>query len=191
VKHGVRAAVCVYCGSSAGADPVYADAARELGRSLACEGFQLVYGGSSVGLMRCLADAALDAGGRVIGVRPNWLFKDEPPHSELSELHEVGSMHERKQLMFSLSDAFVILPGGLGTLDEFFEIVSWAQLGIHNKPIIAVDVHGFWAPLFDLISQAERSGFIARHDAGLIKRVGNCAEAMTMLTKTFSEMARL
>lgn len=185
MKQDLRGAVCVYCGSSDGVDPKYLNAAKELGRSLAREGFQLVYGGSSVGLMGCLADAALEAGGRAIGIRPNWLFKNEPPHIGLTELHEVGSMHERKHLMFDLSDAFVVLPGGLGTLDELFEVVSWAQLGLHTKPIIAVDIDRFWAPLFEMILQAQRSGFIASRDACLIKRVAAPAEAVGMLARMF------
>ena len=162
-------------------------AARELGKALALGGFQLIYGGSSVGLMGSLADAALEVRGRVIGIRPNWLFKNEHPHSEFTELHEVSSMHERKRLMFELSDAFVVLPGGLGTLDELFEVVSWAQLGIHNKPIIAVDVDGFWKPLFDLLSQAERAGFIGPREADLIIRVSTSNEAAVILAEMFPE----
>lgn len=187
IRHNVRKSVCVYCGSSTGTDRQYTLAAKELGRSLANGGFQLVYGGSSVGLMGCLADAALEARGRVIGVRPNWLFQNEPPHAGLSELHEVSSMHDRKHLMFDLSDAFVVLPGGLGTLEELFEVLSWAQLGIHNKPIIAVDVDGFWMPLFNLILQAERSGFIGSREAHLLGRVATSAAAVAMLAEVFRE----
>ena len=185
MSYSVKASVCVYCGSSDGADPAYRNAATELGHSLASNGFQLVYGGSSVGLMGSLADAALQAGGRVIGVRPNWLFKDEPPHTGLTELHEASSMHERKRLMVELSDAFVVLPGGLGTFDELLEIVCWAQLGLHHKPILAVDVDGFWTPLFELILRGERSGFITSREVGLLGRVDTPAEAVALLTGVF------
>jgi uncharacterized protein (TIGR00730 family) len=185
VSNSLRTAVCVYCGSSDGANPVYRNAAKELGRSLASNGFELVYGGSSVGLMGSLADAALQAGGRVIGVRPNWLFKDEPSHTGLTELHEVSSMHERKRLMVELSDAFVVLPGGFGTFDELLEIVSWAQLGLHHKPILAVDVDGFWTPLFELIQRGERSGFITPREVALLGRVATPAEAVALLTGIF------
>ena len=182
-----KASVCVYCGSSLGNHPRYLKAAREMGQSLARSGLRLVYGGSSVGLMGSLADAALDSGGEVIGVRPNWLFKGEPPHSRLTALHEVSSLHERKHMMFDLADAFVVLPGGLGTLDEMFEIVSWAQLGLHKKPIIAVDIEGFWAPLFDLISQAERAGFIGSREARLIEHASTPAEAVAVLAEKFGD----
>jgi uncharacterized protein (TIGR00730 family) len=177
--------VCVFCGSSVGNDAKFANAAKELGRSLAIAGYQVVCGGSSIGLMRCIADAALEIGGRVIGVRPNWLFEGEPPHAGLTKLHEVSSLHQRKQLMFDLSDAFVVLPGGLGTVDELFEVLSWSHLGLHNKPIIAVDIDGFWNPIFDLIRQAERSGFIRARDASLLRRVFTSADAVAMLTDIF------
>jgi uncharacterized protein (TIGR00730 family) len=179
--------VCVFCGSSLGNDASFVHAARELGQSLARDGYQLVYGGSSVGLMGRLADAALGAGGRVIGVRPNWLFRREPPHAGLTRLYEVESMHERKQLMLDLSDAFVALPGGLGTFDELFEVASWAQLSLHNKPVIVVDINGFWTPLFDLIRHAERTGFVGPSEAGLIRRVATSAGAVAMLAGICAE----
>jgi uncharacterized protein (TIGR00730 family) len=163
------------------------NAAKELGRSLARNGFQLVYGGSSVGSMGCLADAALEARGQVIGVRPNWLFPNEPPHTGLTKLHEVDSLHERKNLMVDLSDAFLVLPGGLGTIDELFEVLSWAQLGIHNKPVMAIDIDGFWTPLFNLILQAKRVGFIGAREAGLLGRVTTPAEAVAKLASIFPE----
>jgi uncharacterized protein (TIGR00730 family) len=175
--------ICVFCGSSAGVDPRFMNAAKNLGRALAGEGYGLVYGGSSVGLMASLADAAIEAGGRVVGVRPNWLFPGEPPHAGLSEMHEVSSLHQRKSLMFDLADAFVILPGGLGTFDELFEVLSWSHLGLHSKPIIAVDIAGFWTPIFDLIRQASSLGFIAANDSALLRRVTTPEEAVTTLTK--------
>ncbi|MFP5317621.1 MAG: TIGR00730 family Rossman fold protein [Acidimicrobiia bacterium] len=161
-------AVCVYCGSSTGANPRHAEAARHLGRLLAAEEIGVVYGGGAVGLMGILADAALDAGGRVTGVLPRGLFAREVNHPGLTELHEVGSMHERKQLMFDLSGAFVALPGGLGTLEELAEVATWAQLGIHRRPIVVVDVDGFWAPLRELLEGAAAVGFLPQRSLGLV-----------------------
>jgi uncharacterized protein (TIGR00730 family) len=148
-------AVCVFCGSSAPADPCYRDAARALGALVARRGIGLVYGGGSVGLMGELADAALSHGGRVTGVIPAGLFAREVGHTGLTELREVASMHERKQLMYDLSDAFVALPGGLGTLEELAEVATWSQLGLHSKPVVLLDVDGFWEPL---ATQLERPG---------------------------------
>src|SRR5260370_20359166 len=140
-------AVCVFCGSSAPADPRYRDAARTMGALVARRSITLVYGDGTRGLMGELADAALGHGGRVIGVIPTGLFAREINHTGLTELHEVGSMHERKQLMYEKSDAFVALPGGLGTLEELAEIATWSQLGLHSKPVVLLDVDGFWNPL--------------------------------------------
>ena len=173
--------ICVFCGSSSGNDPRFVEAAKELGRLLARNGHRLIYGGSSVGLMASLADAAIEAGGRVVGVRPNWLFPTEPPHAGLAEMHEVGSLQQRKEMMFGLADAFVVLPGGLGTFDELFEVLSQSHLGLHSKPIIAVDIGGFWTPVFDLIRQASDLGFIGKRDAALLCRVTTPGEAVTVL----------
>src|SRR6266568_3388132 len=129
------ASLCVFCGSSTPPDPRYADTARALGTLVAGRGIDLVYGGGSVGLMGEIADAALAAGGRVLGVIPTGLFSREVAHADLTELHEVGSMHERKQLMYDLADGFVALPGGLGTLEEVAEVTTWSQLGLHAKPV--------------------------------------------------------
>jgi len=164
-------AVCVYCGSSTGDDPRHAEAAGQVGRLLAGEGIEVVYGGGAVGLMGTLADAALDAGGRVTGVLPTGLFDREVNHRGLTELHEVDSMHERKQLMFDLSGAFVALPGGLGTLEELAEVTTWAQLGIHRRPIVVVDVDGFWGPLRELLERAAADGFLAERSLGLVSWV--------------------
>lgn len=164
-------AVCVYCGSSTGSNPRHGEAAQRLGRLLAGEGIELVYGGGAVGLMGILADAALDAGGRVTGVLPRGLFAREVNHPGLTELHQVGSMHERKQLMFDLSGAFVALPGGLGTLEELAEVATWAQLGIHRRPIVVVDVERFWAPLRQLLDDAAAGGFLSDQSLGLVSWV--------------------
>jgi uncharacterized protein (TIGR00730 family) len=152
--------VCVFCGSATGADPVFAAAARSFGRLLASRGTALVYGGGHVGLMGALADAVLVAGGSVIGVIPERLAARELAHHGLTELHVVPSMHERKAKMASLADAFVALPGGLGTLDELFEIWTWAQLGFHAKPIGLLDVAGFFAPLLELTRHMVEQGFV-------------------------------
>ena len=140
--------ICVFCGSRHGQNPAYTEAARELGRLLAERGIRLVYGGGRVGLMGEVADATLAAGGQVIGVIPTLLVTKEVEHRGLTQLHEVGSMHERKALMEQLSDAFVVLPGGFGTLDEACEILTWAQLGLHRKPLGLVNT----ACYFDLLS---------------------------------------
>jgi uncharacterized protein (TIGR00730 family) len=149
------AQVCLFCGSNVGARPAYADAARALGQALAAHGKTLVYGGGSVGLMQVAAQAALDAGGRVVGVITEQLMMREVGHRGLTELHVVATMHERKALMAKLSDAFVALPGGYGTFDELCEMATWDQLGIHAKPLVAVNIEGY----FD--------GFLAQLDRGV------------------------
>jgi uncharacterized protein (TIGR00730 family) len=152
--------LCVFCGSSAGTRPEYAAAARALGRTLAERGVGLVYGGARVGLMGELADAALAAGGRVTGVIPHALEAREIAHPGLTELRVVATMHERKAVMSELSDGFVALPGGLGTLEELFEVWTWAQLGVHAKPCALLDVCGFYAPLLTFLDAAVREGFV-------------------------------
>jgi uncharacterized protein (TIGR00730 family) len=152
--------VCVFCGSSAGNDPRFAQTASEFGALLAKEGITLVYGGGHVGLMGILADSVLANGGKVIGVIPRALWDREVGHRNLTELHVVESMHERKALMASLADAFVALPGGLGTLEEVFEVWTWAQLGIHDKPVGFLDAIGFYAPLLAFLDNAVDAGFV-------------------------------
>jgi uncharacterized protein (TIGR00730 family) len=175
--------VCVYCGSSAGSSPDFAAAARSLGEALARSGIALVYGGAAVGLMGVLADAALAAHGRVIGVIPRDLFSREVPHPGLTELVEVGSMHERKQAMFELADAFVALPGGLGTLEELTEIATWAQLGLHGKPIATLDVGGYWAPFHAFLRSAAGNGFMKEENLRLIANVGAVGEVLPRVRK--------
>lgn len=143
--------ICVYCGSNAGAKPAYADRARELGTRIAREKLALVYGGGNVGLMDVIANATLKAGGDVIGVIPQQLVNMEVAHHDITRLEIVGSMHERKARMFDLADAFVALPGGFGTLDEMFEMLTWRQLGLGNKPCAFLDVDGFYEPLIAML----------------------------------------
>ena len=154
--------VCVYCGSNRGARPEYAAAATRLGRLLGERGIGLVYGGGNVGLMGVLADAALAAGAAVIGVIPQALVDREVAHQGLTEQRVVGSMHERKALMAELADAFIALPGGLGTLDELFEIWTWSQLGFHGKPCGLLDVAGYFQPLVAFLDRAVAEGFVRR-----------------------------
>ncbi|MCU4186065.1 TIGR00730 family Rossman fold protein [Acidiferrimicrobium sp. IK] len=156
----VHGRVCVFSGSSPGARPEYLAAAGALGGEVARRGMTLVYGGASVGLMGAVADAALAAGGRVIGVIPQVLVDREVAHGGLSELRVVASMHERKALMADLSDGFVALPGGLGTLEELAEVLTWSQLGLQHKPCGLLDVAGFWAPLLAFLDHAVEERFV-------------------------------
>jgi uncharacterized protein (TIGR00730 family) len=151
--------LCVLCGSREGIDPVYREAAVRLGRLIARHDVRLVYGGGSIGLMGIVADAVLSAGGEVVGVIPDFLIRSEVGHRDLTDLVITGSMHDRKRRMFEMADAFVVLPGGLGTLDETFELITWRQLRLHDSPIIVLDVAGYWAPLLALIDGAIAAGF--------------------------------
>lgn len=157
--------ICVFCGSRPGARPEYTEAAQALGTELGRRGLTLVYGGASVGLMGTVAAATLAAGGKVVGVLPDFLGAREIAHLGLTELIRVGSMHERKALMAARSDAFVALPGGFGTLDELFEIVTWAQLGLHQKPMGLLDTLGFFQPLVTLARHLAEEGFVPRAQA--------------------------
>ena len=152
--------VCVFCGSSPGASPRYVEAARAMGRTLAERGIELVYGGGGVGLMGAVADAALEAGGVVVGVIPRALELRELAHARLTTLHVVGSMHERKAKMAELSHGFVALPGGMGTLEEFAEVLTWAQLGLHARPCGLLDVGGYYQPLIAFFDRAVAEGFV-------------------------------
>lgn len=161
--------VCVFCGSQPGRDPAYVEAARAVGRTLAGAGIGVVYGGGRRGMMGAVADAALDAGGRVVGIIPGALKRREVGHDGLTELVVVRSMHERKQLMAERSDAFVMLPGGFGTFEEFCEVLTWAQLGMHEKPCILVDTAGYYAPLVAMFDHAVREGFLRVEHRSLVQ----------------------
>lgn len=173
--------LCVYCGSAGAVDERYRAAARELGECLARARIDLVFGGGRIGLMGVLADAVLAQGGRVVGIIPELLRDAELAHAEASELVIAGSMHERKRLMAERADAFAILPGGIGTLDETFEIVTWRHLGLHDKPIFVVDVAGYWRPLRALLDHLVRQGFAAPLVPRLLTVVPDVAALMTAL----------
>src|ERR1700761_5264744 len=180
--------VCVFCGSSPGARPAYRDEAVRLGRLLGQAGLGLVYGGAQVGLMGMLADAVLDHGSEVIGVIPRALAGIEVAHQGLSKLVLVETMHERKALMAQQADAFIALPGGFGTLDEFFEILTWAQLGIHAKPCVLVNTGGYYDPLLAFLRVAIDQGFVKATNYGLIQTVGNAVDALKRVQKLWQSL---
>ena len=161
--------ICVFTGSRHGLRPEYADAAKSLGRELVGRGYGLVYGGGNVGLMTAIADMVLEMNGHVTGVIPNSLVSKEVAHLGLSELRIVDSMHERKAVMAELSDGFVAMPGGIGTMEEFFEVLSWAQLGLHEKPCALLNVSGYYGPLIQFLDHAVEQDFIKpKHRALLV-----------------------
>ena len=160
--------ICVFCGSRSGTNRAYEEGARRLGRALVEAGVTLVYGGGRVGLMGVLADTVLDSGGEAIGVIPKPLVRREVAHTGLSDLRVVGSMHERKALMSELSEGFVALPGGIGTLEEFFEVLSWAQLGVHGKPCGLLNVGGYYDPLLAFLDHVVARGFLSEEHRSLV-----------------------
>lgn len=170
--------LCVFCGSSPGRDPAHAASARALGELLARRGIALVYGGAGVGLMGALADAVLGAGGRVIGVIPRAMVEREVAHTGLTERHVVGSMHERKALMSELADGFAALPGGLGTLEELFEVLTWAQLGLHRKPCGLLDAGGYFDHLVRFLDRAVAEGFLRPEHRRLLVLAGSPEELL-------------
>lgn len=174
--------VCLFCGSRDGMNPRFREEAATLGSLLARNGLALIYGGGHVGLMGTAADAALRAGGRVVGVIPQGLFDREVAHESLTELLVTDGMHSRKAKMETLSDAFVAMPGGFGTLDELCEIITWSQLGIHRKPVLLMNTDGFWDGFLKFIDAAVRDGFIPRDNLELFRVVATADEAVTMLT---------
>lgn len=174
--------VCVFCGASAGTDPRYAAAAGELGRALAARSIDVVTGGGKVGLMGVVADATLAAGGRVTGIIPRFLEEREIAHRGLTELHVVESLHDRKTLMHELSDGLIALPGGFGTLDELMESITWAQLGLHARPIGIVNVAGYFDELFSFIETATGAGFIPSAHGELLTVRDDAAALVEALT---------
>jgi len=160
VSQNQLTSVCVYCGSSFGSDPAHEAAATRLGQLIAEEGLRLVYGGGSVGLMGTVANSALDSGGKVTGIIPHFLEEREVMLETLDDLVITENMHERKHLMFQKSDAFIALPGGIGTLEEAVEMMTWAQLGQHHKPVVLANINGFWSPLLELLDHMRAQGYI-------------------------------
>lgn len=178
--------VCVYCGSRMGNSPDFEKLAHTLGVLIARNEMGLVYGAGSIGLMGVVARAARDAGAPVIGIIPEHLDAVEITQEGLAELHITQNMHERKKMMFDRSDAFVVLPGGLGTLDETLEIMTWAQLSLHKKPIILLNHNGYWSPLIELIDHVVEGGFAAKENAELLKVVATAEEALELLKTSYS-----
>lgn len=178
--------VCIYCGSSKGFDPTYAEQAALLGTCLAEMGLDIVYGAGSVGLMGVLADAALKAEGRVIGVIPSFLMEYEVYHKGIAELHEVPDMQVRKRIMMDKSDAFVMMPGGFGTLEEFFEVLTWKQLHLHRKPIGILNTNGYFNPMLEFMKQLVTAGFVKAENLQLF----GVAEDVPSLLKYLSEPPR-
>ena len=183
--------VCVYCGSAAGADPVFVEAAEALGRALAQAGVGLVYGGGDRGLMGVVARTVVAHGGRVTGIIPEFLKARETPLDIAQELISVPDMHTRKRLMFERADAFVALPGGIGTLEELVEQMTWAQLGRHTKPVLIADIGGFWRPLLSLLAHMRQNGFIHRDYEVRYLVAERVADILPMLMKSAETARRL
>lgn len=175
--------ICVFCGSSKGAKPVYEESAKALGRLIAENGLELVYGGGDVGLMGAVARGALGAGGRVIGIIPTSIYDKEVGNPGVTELYVVNSMHERKTMMAALSNGFVALPGGFGTLEEFAEILTWSQLGFHNKPCILLNVAGYYDKLLDLVDHFVEEGFVMPKLRELVLKADTPSEVFEVLGK--------
>ena len=175
--------VCVFCGSAPGARPSYSRAAEELGAAFAKQGITLVYGGGKLGLMGIVADAVLAAGGRVVGVIPRMLIERECAHPNLTRQHVVDTMHERKTLMADMSDGFVGLPGGMGTFDELVEIITWAQLGLHAKPVVLANVENYFAPLYAMLDHAVQEKFVTPESRARWRNADSVASVMRILAK--------
>lgn len=173
--------LCVYCGSSPGVDPLYAQAAKAVGARLAQRGVTLVYGGGQVGLMGLMADACLDGGGHVIGVIPDFLHHKEIAHPRVPDMRIVSSMHERKQIMADEADAFLALPGGIGTMEEIFEVWTWSQLGRHLKPVGLLNVNGYYDGLLDFLDRMRGEGFIAPHHRAMLVSNGDLDQVLEKL----------
>ena len=178
---GIIKTICVYCGSGKGRNPKYARAAQTLGKAMAQSGIGLVYGGGGLGLMGEVARSVLSHGGHVTGIIPTFLSEKEQMLKDVNELILTKDMHERKRLMFERSDAFVALPGGIGTLEELIEQLTWSQLGLHNKPIVALDVGGFFSPLRVLVDHAVDEGFVREAHRDQLRIASDVREALLML----------
>lgn len=178
--------VCVFCGSRLGNQPIYQESAKLLGKLIVEHGFNLVYGGANIGIMGLLADTVLIHGGKVTGVMPRFLANQEVAHTQLSQMHLVTSMHERKQKMSELSDAFITLPGGIGTFEEFFEITTWAQLDLHQKPVSLLNINGYYDLLIQFINHSINQGFFRKETRDLVL-VESSPETLLQKLKEFPE----
>jgi len=179
--------LCVYCGSSRGHKPDYIAAAQELGKAMAERGVRLIYGGARLGVMGALADSVMEHGGEVIGIIPEHLQNSEVGHHGITELKVVDSMHTRKKLMFDLSDAFAVLPGGMGTLDETFEILTWRQLKLHDKPLILLNVTGYWDGLLKLVDHVIEQGYAqpaVRQNFSVVSNIGRLFDLLAAPAET-------
>ena len=183
--------VCVFCGSKTGIRSLYAEVAGRLGRRLAGRGYDLVYGGGATGLMGVVADSILEAGGQAIGVIPRSMATREVAHPGLSRMHVVGTMHERKALMAELSDAFIALPGGYGTLEELMEMITWAQLGIHRKPVGLLNADGYFDPLVEMFDRAVQEGFVRPRYRSLCRVGAGVDELLSKLESRRGEICRV
>ena len=181
------ASICVFCGSSSGSDPVFVETARSLGSAIAGDGHRLVYGGGHVGLMGVVADAALAGDGSVIGVMTEQLVVAEVAHLGLTDLEVTSSMHARKARMAEISDGVIVLPGGFGTLDEAFEMITWNQLGLVAVPVVFLDIAGYFAPLFDFIDASVATGFVSSANAALARRASTVDGAIGLAVSTPDE----
>ena len=175
------ASLCVFCGAQSGRNPAHVEAASSLGTALARRGITLVYGAGGIGLMGVMADAVLAGGGKVVGVIPEHLESLEVAHRGLTEMVVTEDMFRRKRVMIDRADGFVVLPGGFGSLDEFFEVLTWKQLGLHDKPVIVLDSEGFWGPLFDLLDHVNAEGFAPSATSGLATVVRSADELFRVL----------
>lgn len=180
--------ICVYCGSSGKGPDVYKQAATKMGEIIGGNGLTLVYGGGSVGLMGLVASATLGSGGKAIGIIPRHIEQREVGNPDLTELHVVDTMHVRKQMMVDRADAFVILPGGIGTMDEFFEILTWRQLGLHDKPIVVVNVNGYWTSILDALAVMVRDKFLRAEDLACVQVVEDPSEVLDALDRAPREL---
>jgi hypothetical protein len=181
-----RPSICVFCGSRSGRDPAYSEAARATGRAIAAHGWRLVYGAGDIGIMGEVASSAITGGATTLGVIPQHLLGRERGQRDLSHIVVTEDMHERKKVMFMNSDAAVVLPGGAGTLDEFFEVLTWAQIGLHRKPVILMDVQGYWQPLLRLLDHVIAEGFADPSLRGHFTVVPDVAALVEVLGRTLS-----
>ena len=179
--------VCVYCGSSSKVDDIYKEAATKIGQMVAAEGWGVVYGGGRVGLMGLVADGALEKGASVVGIIPEHIQGREVQHNDLTELIVVETMHVRKQMMVDQSQAFIILTGGLGTLDELFEILTWKQLGLHDKPIVIVNINGYWTKMLAALEHIAGEGFMRKEDLGMFIVVDSVDEVIEAIKNAPNE----